>query len=708
MDRQEDAPDKQHHDHAHQSHHHHHHNRHNEDAAPLPMAPHTTNAYGDWSTEVDASAPFLADHLYGNNADEGEEGEDDDDDDERQLEGQNIEDSDSDSDSDSEVGDDHLRWVKSKVWYKRPDEKWLRPLAFLLALASGMVMGPKVEMYYSLVCEELGITSVDGLLTSILPPPSARQPVSSQCHKSPIAEASQVQLQLRLTLALGILSVITTGYWGGLSDRKGRIFVLRLAIFGLIINDFIFLIVGFYPQSSLPFGKNFLVLGSAFEGCLGGFATLAAGHQAYIADVTPNGTRTNIFSTFTGIIFFGFFLGPSFGGWMSKMTNSLTSPFYFTLATHVFYFIFLLFILPESVSLERRQRATEEYGKNNQEAADSARMQSFIKNTLSFLVTPLRPLALFLPHRRHDDHHHHHHHDAAKTPTSSHISVSRVQPEKLDWNLTFLAIAFCVETSCYGVVTPKMSYAISTFDWGPQQIGYYLSFSSMTRVISLALLIPLFIKWLRKPLKGISLPHDGGATNENDIEEGQETRHLLDEEGRRRATYLDVGYGSTATSTPATIAETILPSQASRRVEKQWTLRARHLRQIHDSAFDKKLAFLSLSTNGLCFLFLALSRSMGSKPFLALTGLVSLGGAAPAAMSSLALALLERDSDAGKLFAAWSIISAISTTVVGPIMFSELFAKTVSSAPESIFVLASGELPKISLFIILFFLSFSH
>jgi MFS family permease len=650
----------------HPHHHHHHHNHHSdEDVASLPVAAHTSSAFGDWTNEIDSAAPFIVDRLYGDN------------DNQHTNEADNQTDCDSDSDSDSEAGDTHLQWIQDKKWYRRPNEMWLRPFAFLLALASGMIMGPKVEMYYSLICEEMGISGVDALL-SIMPSPQARQPVSTQCHKSQAAEAAQAHLQLRLTLALGILSVLTTGFWGGVSDRKGRLFVLRLAVFGLTINAVFFIIVGLFPISSLPFGKNFLIFGSAIEGCLGGFATLAAQHQAYIADVTPNGTRTNVYSMFTGILFLGFFLGPSLGSLMIKATNNLISPFYFAFASNLVYLLFTILVLPESVSKERQLRSREEHTKYNQEASDSARVQSWATNLRIILSAPFRPLALLLPHRRHDQEPHS---DPANTPGVSHISVSRTQTEKLDWNLTILAIAYFIETMCYGVVTPKINYAVYMFNWGAQQIGYFISFSSMSRVICLALVIPLFIKWWRKPVKGIALPHDGMSSSGNSIDEG-ETRHLLDDEGR--PAYLDVGYGSTTPSNP-------LSYRSSRLLEKRWTLRARHLRQIHDSSFDKRLAILSISINGICFLLLAISRNMGPIPFVTITGLTSLGGAASAAMSSLALALLETDGDAGKLFAAWSVISAISSTVLGPIAFIELFAKTVSWLPESIFVLASGE-----------------
>ncbi|UZJ54085.1 hypothetical protein CBS101457_003405 [Exobasidium rhododendri] len=656
-------------------------------ALPQPtFAPHSSTAYGDWVAELDTSDPIIADQIYGDQ---------DDDDDERggvgsarpsmSRRGYSSESRNSEEEAEEEVEEEeHLRWTKSKVWYRRPDEKWLRPFAFLLALASGMIMGPKVEMYYSIVCEEIGIAGSSAHLWNTLPPFQQRPPVSTQCHKSLLAQSAQASLQLRLTLAMGLLAVLTTGYWGGLSDRKGRTYILRLAVFGLTINDITFLIVGLFPPSSLPFGKNFLVIGSAFEGCLGGFATLAASHQAYISDVTPNGTRANIFSFFTGILFFGFAVGPSFGGWLSKYTNSLMVPFYFALASHILYLLFTSFVLPESVSPERQQRAEEDYRKQWEDFLEETRSRSTFKSVIYALAIPFKPLGLLLPHRRHDE-------DVASKSarlranasdescrtSSSHISVSQTQTQKLDWNLTLLALTYFIATLCVGILTPKINYAQYTFDWGVEELGYYLSFASFSRVVCLTIIIPLVIKWWHKPIKGIALPHDGLKSGSN-VEEG-ERRHLLDEEGRP-AVHLGHQYGSLSDHAERTFS--------TREVEKLWTLRSRHLRQIHDSAFDKRLAITSIIVDSLCYVLLALGRNRGPVPFLIATALTSLGGAAASAMSSLALALLEKDSDAGKMFAAWSVLSAVSTTVLGPVLFIELWKRTVSWAPELIFVVA--------------------
>ena len=128
--------------------------------------------------------------------------------------------------------------------------------------------------------------------------------------------------------------------------------------------------------------------------------------------------------------------------------------------------------------------------------------------------------------------------------------------------------------------------------------------------------------------------------------------------------------------------------ETKKSVEELWTLRAKHLRLIHDSKFDLKLSKISVFVNALSYALLVFSDT--PQLFFLATAVTSLGGGGGAAMSSLALALLKSPADAGKLFGAWSITSAISGTVVGPILFAEVFKRTTKTFPPAIFAVGTG------------------
>ena len=44
-----------------------------------------------------------------------------------------------------------------------------------------------------------------------------------------------------LSLLMGILSALTTGWWGAFGDRHGRKPILFVALFGMLLMDLVFL-----------------------------------------------------------------------------------------------------------------------------------------------------------------------------------------------------------------------------------------------------------------------------------------------------------------------------------------------------------------------------------------------------------------------------------------------------------------------------------
>ena len=109
------------------------------------------------------------------------------------------------------------------------------------------------------------------------------------CANEPRVQAAVAQLNMALTLSLGILSCMTAGWWGSvcicpssvvipllttsltaqISDRYGRTKVLGVAVFGLLINDVIFLSTVHFHRV-LPGGYLFLLLGPLIDGLCGG------------------------------------------------------------------------------------------------------------------------------------------------------------------------------------------------------------------------------------------------------------------------------------------------------------------------------------------------------------------------------------------------------------------------------------------------------
>jgi len=57
-----------------------------------------------------------------------------------------------------------------------------------------------------------------------------------QCTSDPAVQARAAHLQTIMTITMGLLSALTTSWWGHFSERHGRTAVLAISTFGLLIT----------------------------------------------------------------------------------------------------------------------------------------------------------------------------------------------------------------------------------------------------------------------------------------------------------------------------------------------------------------------------------------------------------------------------------------------------------------------------------------
>ena len=63
-----------------------------------------------------------------------------------------------------------------------------------------------------------------------------RRVPSPRCVSDPAVQASAARLQTMMTTTMGLLSALTTGWWGHFSERHGRTRVLALSTLGLFLT----------------------------------------------------------------------------------------------------------------------------------------------------------------------------------------------------------------------------------------------------------------------------------------------------------------------------------------------------------------------------------------------------------------------------------------------------------------------------------------
>lgn len=154
----------------------------------------------------------------------------------------------------------------------------------------------------------------------------------------------------------GVMQFFIGPILGMMSDRFGRRPVLLLSTFGLGV-DFMFM--------ALAPTLGWLLVGRILNGMTAASFSTA---NAYVADVTPPQDRARVFGIMGSAFSFGFLIGPALGGYLGDLSLKMADPVIMGVTVHMalrlpFYvaaglaFINLmygLFVLPESLAVEKR------------------------------------------------------------------------------------------------------------------------------------------------------------------------------------------------------------------------------------------------------------------------------------------------------------------------------------------------------------------
>ncbi|KAJ9117577.1 hypothetical protein QFC22_004427 [Naganishia vaughanmartiniae] len=477
------------------------------------------------------------------------------------------------------------------------------------------------------------------------------------CKKDPRVQAAAAKLTMTMTLCMGILSALSTGFWGAVSDRMGRTLVMAVTLVGFATSDIILIITATYPHR-VPFGYRFILLGPLIDGFCGGFSTIQATNNAYLSDTTPDGSRAKVFSRFGGILMIGFSLGPVIGSSLIKATGDILSVFYVSATLSSVFALFVIFILPESLSsearhalgrvakakalrearLEQEERDWEDNG-STEEPDDGAdanasgwsrmsgvtttstrsrrQLQGRLRRLRRRLFSFLAPLAMFLPKDR-----------------VGSDGLSQKGSSGKDWNLTFLILSsFCMST-LMALMQLKGQYLIYSYGWTSTELGPYMTLMGVCRALVLVVLLPLVVKIFKPKIK-----------------------------------QADADAAQTAQMTP---------------YQGQGILRSPQ--NLADSKFDLWILRASLVADMLAYL--GMSFVIPAPGFVFFTCLVCLGSCSNAVTNSLALNLIDSSREAGKLFGALSVVSACASSFFGPLLFAMIYAHTVGVYAPAIFAVA--------------------
>ncbi|KDQ61041.1 hypothetical protein JAAARDRAFT_32037 [Jaapia argillacea MUCL 33604] len=563
---------------------------------------------------------------------------------------------------------------KNLPWWKRPSPYWFITTVPFTAITTAGTMAPKIELYTQLACKVhrpeystdhgAGVfvpTSLSHSSSSpsswLTGPPSWStldpfwnaqtgdmddvvsvsfiQPTNGTdtprddknlCATDPVVQAAVAELNAVFTTTMGILGFTTTAYWGSLSDRYGRTFVLKLTSFGLLFQAVNFVLVAWYSEW-LPGGYWWVLLGGIVEGFSGGITTAAAAVHAYMADCCEPGTRSRVFSLQLGLLFLGMALGPTLASLLIKYTQNLLSIFYLTLVIDVCYVIFIWGVVPESLTRGRMEGSRQKYddlvkGGSNREGEDGQVVsvwERVVGRGKSLRV--FSPLSILVPPKMEG------------------------KGRKRDWNLTLAVASLGLVFSIIGSFTYKFQYASATFGWTSEELGYWLSLVGAARAIHLTVVLPVLISFFKPKPPPIALPtspseplHSSPSRSPSPPTKPPTPTHLnspaFDLTIARISLIVDI------------IAYTLMP----------------------------------LAPSPTLFTLAAILGSFGA----------GFGPAVQSLSLELFLRREDGGGESGRLFGAISVVQVMCSQVLSPAIFGLVYMKTVATFPKAIFFMSAG------------------
>ncbi|GAA5919803.1 hypothetical protein JCM1841_005873 [Sporobolomyces salmonicolor] len=159
---------------------------------------------------------------------------------------------------------------------RKASPKWILPAYFVFSLLAGASVCVEAEILSQLACRSVAAADKAFapplmLLTEFAESFGAAgapdEDWAAMCRASPAVQRRTAEIITSIMLASGVLSAVTCGWWGGLSDRKGRKPVLAVSSAVELVLALIMLLVATLPAS---FGYKTLIAGAIFSGAAGG------------------------------------------------------------------------------------------------------------------------------------------------------------------------------------------------------------------------------------------------------------------------------------------------------------------------------------------------------------------------------------------------------------------------------------------------------
>ncbi|KAB5532645.1 major facilitator superfamily domain-containing protein [Coniochaeta sp. 2T2.1] len=240
--------------------------------------------------------------------------------------------------------------------WRGPSVLWLLGPYALFTLAFGGSLVPKLNLIIDLVCNKYFGDRAASDPTLIFTPviPGGENP---QC-RIPEVQSQVSTFMLVLSVVIGLLSSYTAPKLGSLSDRYGRKHMMAICSAGGVAGEIIIILAAKFPD---VIHYKWLILGAVIDGLSGSFTAGSVLSHSYTSDCTPPSKRSVAIGYLHACLFSGLAFGPLVAAYLVEKTGSLLSIFYITLGCHLVFILFVVVVLPESLSKKKQLIAREKH-----------------------------------------------------------------------------------------------------------------------------------------------------------------------------------------------------------------------------------------------------------------------------------------------------------------------------------------------------------
>ncbi|KAJ3129629.1 hypothetical protein HK098_000780 [Nowakowskiella sp. JEL0407] len=346
----------------------------------------------------------------------------------------------------------------SKRWFtttQKPTIFSIVPFLLLFTFFGGLVIVPTQQLFLRIVCRDI---------MHFETPYSDNLPPFAICAQNATVQAATAEWTVRFSTSASLPGLLSVPILISMSDRIGRVPILKLVVFSSLIGCLAVLAV-----AKLNLSLWWLVGVNMLQGIIGPGSASLMTIFAYISDCTRSADRTTSFAGIESLVFLSFSIAPFTGSLIVKLTDSLLSPFYVSFCGVLVAFAYLFLILPESLSpaIQKKQgNSAEDDSISGSQKIESP--QTVISNIFGDL---LRTLSIFTaPSRR------------------SHLFIV----------ILFFALYLCFSAMSYCYIL----YTAYRFGWESYEDGQFLLFAAAVRIMYMGGVLPFVLRVFSKPFVG--------------------------------------------------------------------------------------------------------------------------------------------------------------------------------------------------------------